>query len=466
MRTLFWKIFISFWSVVAIFIVIAVLLLGRRAPLPETRRQAVDNNAFAMYARSLAQTYDVGGKVELYRYLQQFKRTSRGEAYLLDRLGNEVAGQILPPQAKEMAARAQLESESVVVGGKEFFARPIVTNSGASYVAVVGFPRTVDEFPPPPGPQRPLRDLGIAIIISGIVCFWLARYLSAPIVRLRNAAQELSKGNLAARAKKKNVDHRRDEIAQLVQEFDQMAEQIESLMHAQKRLISDVSHEFRSPLTRINLAVELIRNVDSPGVSTAIARIEQETERLNGMVGKLLTLSRMEAGQQLVDKEEIELADLLRQVVDDADFEARNRNCRVVLYEADECRAVGSPELLHSAVENIVRNAVRYTADRTEVEVRLICRTTDVGSEAVVKIRDHGPGVPDSSLQQLFRPFFRLDESRERKTGGAGLGLTIAQRAVRLHGGEVSASNATGGGFEVTITFPATSFAPRMSHTS
>ena len=466
MRTLFWKIFISFWSVVAIFIVIAVLLLGRRAPLPETHRQAVDNDAFAMYARSLAQTYDVGGKVELYRYLQQFKRTSRGEAYLLDRLGNEVAGQILPPQAKEMAARAQLESESVVVGGKEFFARPIVTNSGASYVAVVGFPRTVDEFPPPPGPQRPLRDLGIAIIISGIVCFWLARYLSAPIVRLRNAAQELSKGNLAARAKKKNVDHRRDEIAQLVQEFDQMAEQIESLMHAQKRLISDVSHEFRSPLTRINLAVELIRNVDSPGVSTAIARIEQETERLNGMVGKLLTLSRMEAGQQLVDKEEIELADLLRQVVDDADFEARNRNCRVVLYEADECRAVGSPELLHSAVENIVRNAVRYTADRTEVEVRLICRTTDVGSEAVVKIRDHGPGVPDSSLQQLFRPFFRLDESRERKTGGAGLGLTIAQRAVRLHGGEVSASNATGGGFEVTITFPATSFAPRMVHTS
>jgi len=206
--------------------------------------------------------------------------------------------------------------------------------------------------------------------------------------------------------------------------------------------------------------------VDSPGVSTAIARIEQETERLNGMVGKLLTLSRMEAGQQLVDKEEIDLADLLRQVVDDADFEARNRNCRVILCKANECHAVGSPELIHSAVENIVRNAVRYTADRTEVEVRLICRTTVVGSEAVVKIRDHGPGVPDSSLQQLFRPFFRLDESRERKTGGAGLGLAIAQHAIRLHGGEVSASNAPGGGFEVTITLPATRFAPRMIHTS
>jgi two-component system sensor histidine kinase CpxA len=463
MRTLFWKIFISFWSVVAIFIVIAVLILGR-LPL----RQTVDNNASAMYSQSLVQTYAIGGKVELYRYLQQFKRTSGGEAYLLDGAGNEVAGQNLPSQTKELAARVQLKgkSESVVVEGKQFFARPIVTSSGATYVAVVGFPRPAGGFPPPPGPQRPLRDLAIAIIISGIVCFWLARYLSAPIVRLRNAAQELSRGNLAARAKKNNVDHRRDEIAQLVQEFDQMAEQIESLMYAQKRLISDVSHEFRSPLTRINLAVELIRKVDSPGVRTAIARIEQETARLNGMVGKLLTLSRMEAGQELVEKTDVELADLLRHVVEDADFEARNRNCRVILYEAGECHALGSPELLHSAVENIVRNAVRYTADQTEVEVRLVCKASDANSEAVVKIRDHGPGVPESSLQQLFRPFFRLDESRERKTGGVGLGLAITQRAVRLHGGEVKAFNALGGGLEVTITLPATSLVPQMIHTS
>jgi hypothetical protein len=158
MRTLFWKIFISFWSVVAIFIVIAVLLLGRRAPLPETHWQTVDNNAFAMYSQSLAQTYDAGGKVELYRYVQQFKRSSRGEAYLLDGAGNEVAGQILPSQAKELATRAELEgkSESAVVEGKEFFAQPIIANSGASYVAVVGFPRTVDEFPPPPGARRPV----------------------------------------------------------------------------------------------------------------------------------------------------------------------------------------------------------------------------------------------------------------------------------------------------------------------
>jgi two-component system sensor histidine kinase CpxA len=464
MRTLFWKIFLSFWLVVAIFIVIAVLFLRRPAPKREMGWQAVVDNALLMYSQSMAQTYDAGGKAGLYRYLQQFRQTSHGEAYLLNKVGDEVAGQILPSPAKELATRARLEGkpESAVLEGNEFHAQPVVTNTGADYVAVIRVPRTVDESPGPPG--RPLRDLGIAIVISGIACFWLARYLSAPIVRLRNAAQELSRGNLAARAQEKNADHRHDEIAQLVQEFDQMAEQIESLMHAQQRLIGDVSHEFRSPLTRINLAVELIRNVDSPGVSTAIARIEQETERLNGMVGKLLTLSRMEAGQQLVDKTEIQLSDLLRQVVDDADFEARDRNCRVILYEADDCCTAGSSELLRSAIENVIRNAVRYTADRTEVEVRL--NTSDLNSGTVIKIRDHGPGVPDSSLQQLFRPFFRLDESRERKTGGVGLGLAIAQRAVRLHDGEVSASNSPGGGLEVTITFPSTSSSRRRPHTS
>jgi two-component system sensor histidine kinase CpxA len=153
--------------------------------------------------------------------------------------------------------------------------------------------------------------LAVAIAISGIVCFWLAQYLSAPIVRLRNAAQELAGGNLAARAGKQ-LSHRRDEIAELVQEFDRMAAQIESLMCAQKRLVSDVSHEFRSPLTRINLAAELIRNVNSPAVKTAVARIEQETERLNGLISNLLTLSKIDASEPLPDKKTIDVAYLLQ----------------------------------------------------------------------------------------------------------------------------------------------------------
>jgi two-component system sensor histidine kinase CpxA len=245
-----------------------------------------------------------------------------------------------------------------------------------------------------------------------------------------------------------------------------MAVQIESLMCAQKRLISDVSHEFRSPLTRMYLAAELIRKVNHPAVKTAIARIEQEIERLNGMISNLLTLSKIDACESLADNKTIDVAGLLRTIVDDADFEAHDHNCRVILSGSEDCSTIGNPDLLRSAVENVVRNAIRYTAQQTEVEVRLTCETYGAASEATISVRDHGPGVPESSLDELFRPFFRLDESRERSTGGVGLGLAIAQRAVKLHGGEIRAQNCAGRGLEVIITFPVASSAPLLLHTS
>ncbi len=160
--------------------------------------------------------------------------------------------------------------------------------------------------------------------------------------------------------------------------------------------------------------------MDSPEVSTAIARIEQETERLNGMVGKLLTLSRMEAGPQLVDKEEIELSNLLRQVVDDADFEARNRNCRVVLYETNVCHAVGSPELLYSAVDNIVRNAVRYTAEQTEVEVRLLCKANDAKSRLSLRFATMDLGYRSRLCNNCFALFSDSTSHGKGRPGARG----------------------------------------------
>ena len=244
-----------------------------------------------------------------------------------------------------------------------------------------------------------------------------------------------------------------------------MAAQIEKLMSAQKRLISDVSHEFRSPLTRINLAAELIRNVNTRAVKTAVARIQQETERLNGMISNLLTLSKIDAGESPAD-ETIDIAEMLRTIVADTDFEARDHNCRVVLHGVQDCTTIGSYDLLRSAVENVIRNAIRYTTQQTEVEVRLGCETNGAASEGTISVRDHGPGVPESSLDELFRPFFRLDESRERSTGGVGLGLAIAQRAMKPHGGEIKAQNCAGGGLEVIISFPAANSVPLLLHTS
>ena len=459
MRTLFWKIFLSFWAVVAATIVGALFF----RPEAHLRAwQSLLSDAFAIQAQNLVQTYERGGEPELGRFLQRLRQGPYDQIFLLGAAGQDLAGQEVPPQAKEIAERASADGkvQFVRLRDRAMLAERVVSSGGAHYIAVCRFSHV-------PGLTEPplLRGLPIAMALSGIVCFWLARYLSSPIVRLRNAAQQLAGGNLAARAGKQ-LSNRHDEIAEMVRDFDQMAAQIESLMDAQKRLISDVSHEFRSPLTRINLAAELIRNVDGPAVKTAIARIEKETERLNSMISNLLALSKIDAGESLADQKTVDVTDLLRKIVADADFEAHDRNCHVVLRGSEDSTTVGSPDLLRSAVENVIRNAIRYTAEDTEIEVSLACETNDDASTATITVRDHGPGVPKSSLDDLFRPFFRLDESRERSTGGVGLGLAIAQRAVKLHGGEIKARNNTGGGLEVTITFPVLSSAGLLFHTS
>jgi len=451
-RTLFWKIFLSFWAVVAVSIS-GSLFFRPDVPLPAWQNLVSD--AFAIQAQDLVQAYESGGEPELGDYIQRLRQGSYDQVFLLDAGGNDLNGQEVTPQARDIAARAAAHGKVkfIRLGNSALLAELVISKANTRYVAVCRLSRA----PGVPGPPL-LRGLAVAMAISGIVCFWLARYLSAPIVRLRNAAQEVAGGNLAARAGKQ-ITHRHDEIAELVRDFDKMAAQIESLMCAQKRLISDVSHEFRSPLTRINLAAELIRNVDGLAVKTAIARIEQETKRLNGMISNLLTLSKIDACESVADTKTIDVADLLQQIVADADFEARLRNCRVVLHSSEDCTVAGSPELLRSAVENAIRNAIRYTAEHTEVEVCLTCEANNAASTAMIAVRDHGPGVPETSLDDLFRPFFRLDESRERSTGGVGLGLAIAQRAVRFHGGEIKAQNHSGGGLEVMISFPVASSA-------
>jgi len=458
MRTLFWKIFLSFWAVVAASIV-GSLFFRPEAPLPAWQHLVSD--AFAIQGQNLVQAYEKGGEAELGRFMQSLRQGSYNQVFLLDTGGNDLAGQAVTPRVMNLSKRVAADGkmEFARVGNDTLLAERVVSKTDTRYVAVCTFSHA-------PGlPGWPLlRGLAVAMAISGIVCFWLARYLSAPIVRLRNAAQEVAGGNLAARAGKR-LSNRHDEIAELVRDFDRMAAQIEKLMYAQKGLISDVSHEFRSPLTRINLAAELIRNVNNPAVKTAVARIEQETERLNGMISNLLTLSKIDAGESLAD-ETIDVAEMLRTIVVDTDFEARDHNCRVVLHGVQDCTTIGSSDLLRSAVENVIRNAIRYTAQQTEVEVRLRCETNGAASEGTISVRDHGPGVPGSSLEELFRPFFRLDESRERSTGGVGLGLAIAQRAVKLHAGEIKAQNCAGRGLEVIISFPVVGSAPPLLHTS
>jgi len=460
MRILVWKIFISFWIVQALFFSMAAILYGTFRPQPPGVYAAKGLVAFC--ERNALQIYEQSGSAPLDAYLSDLQLSSGIQMFILDSNGNQLSTKPIPREERALLKRVLQSGKLEYLDGSPglIMAEPVIRSVRDRYAAAVILPRGI------PGPERSvghlLRDLGLGILISGIVCFVLSRYLTAPISRLRIAAQQISKGDLSARAGKP-TDKRGDEIGRLVGDFDRMAAQLESLVHAQKRLISDVSHELRSPLTRINLALELIRKVDHPGVATAIERLERETDRLNAMIGKVLVLSRFEAEGRIVEKADLPLQNLLREVVTDADYEARTLQRRVVFWEVEPCEVFGNAEMLRSAFENVIRNAIRYTATGSDIDVVLSIQNAREGSVAEIKVRDHGPGVPSTSLEDLFRPFYRLDDSRERKTGGVGLGLAIAKQAVVLHGGYVRAFNAPGGGLEVQITLPAVLSTPSVT---
>jgi two-component system sensor histidine kinase CpxA len=230
-----------------------------------------------------------------------------------------------------------------------------------------------------------------------------------------------------------------------------MAEKIQTLVDSQQRLLGDISHELRSPLARLNVALELARQRSGAEATSALERIQREAEILNEMIGQLLALTRLESRTEEIRKTEFDLNALVSQIVQDAAFEARGRNRSAKLESPDRCPIIGNEQLLRSAIENVIRNAVQYTAEATTVEVKLECSEQH---GAVITVRDHGAGVPESALSEIFRPFYRVDEARDREAGGVGLGLAIAERAVKLHKGTVEAANVATGGLVVTISFP------------
>jgi two-component system sensor histidine kinase CpxA len=268
------------------------------------------------------------------------------------------------------------------------------------------------------------------------------------------------------------VSRRSDEIGQLARDFDTMAERLERMVGSQRRLIRDVSHELRSPLARLQVALELARDRSAEGGSRWLDRIELEASRLDHLIGQQLVLARLEAGVGEVARTSLRLDRLAEEVVAEAALEAEAVGSEVHVVASCPLQIEGNEDLLRSALDNVVRNAIRFTAEGTAVEVRLEARpdpsagVSPVGDqpargprsaerlEARLVVRDHGPGVPEASLDELLEPFFRVEEARDRRRGGSGLGLAIAARAVRLHGGVISAANADGGGLEVRLLLP------------
>jgi two-component system sensor histidine kinase CpxA len=291
-----------------------------------------------------------------------------------------------------------------------------------------------------------VHDFTLFMIAGGIFCYVISSYLTRPLHRLGSAAAGIAEGRLETRVDP-SLKNRRDEIAELARNFDRMADRIETLVTGQRRLLGDVSHELRSPLARLIVALGLVKQGPAEEAAENLDRIGVEARRLDTLIGQLLTLTRIDSGADRGSPVRFDLTNLVQEVVNDADFEARARNRRVVLQQGDACTIQGYEELLRSAVENIVRNAVRYTAEGTAVEISL-----ERNPRILLSVRDHGPGVPDNMLLDIFVPFRRVANDNH---DGAGLGLAIAQRAVAVHGGSVRATNAPqGGGLIVEIMLP------------
>lgn len=293
----------------------------------------------------------------------------------------------------------------------------------------------------------------VALLSAGLTWFTFYRYYIVPLRRLRRVTQQLAGGDLSARVGE-GLEERKNEVADLGRDVDRMAERIESLVGAHQRLIRDVSHELRSPLARLNVALELARQSAGSMHSAPFDRIERESERLNELIGQLLMLTKLESESGTIARVDFDIAGLISEIGQDVDFEAKSDNRRVVVTASEPLMLNGNKELLRQAVENLVRNAARYTADGTSVEISLKKKESGGRHWVHIEVKDQGPGVPESELYDIFRPFYRVSDSRERQSGGTGVGLAISDRAVRLHGGSLRAFNAPGSGLIMEVELP------------
>jgi two-component system sensor histidine kinase CpxA len=405
---------------------------------------SVGKGAIISAARVAIRTYERGGTNELNSYLDELQQDTGLQAGLFDSVGRELGIGIVnvrPPTGLATYPEGQLMIETPGRSSGIRLSGP----SGRSYAFVAKVPRR----------ERSgfwSRTFLFSLILTGaLVCGFLAHHITAPVVHLRAVASKFSQGDLSARITLPNVLRRRDEIGGLAGDFNQMATQIERLMKAQQRLIADVSHELRSPLTRLGLALGLVRK-HVGGEVGALGRMERELDRLNTLIGQLLTLSRLEGVEKPPPMETLDLSGLVKEISADADFEAASMDCGVQLLQCDPCSMLGARDLIRSALENVVRNAVKYTRPNTDVLIRL--QAAEFPRAASIIVQDHGPGVPVEALPHIFEPFYRADDARDRGSGGSGLGLAITQQIVKLHGGSVIAVNRAEGGLELRMTLP------------
>ncbi len=449
--SLFLKIFLWFWLAMALIVGSLLLVTWSTSSEPLAKQwQTFVGESINLNSATAVQIYENEGIDGLQEYFVRQKSKRRINSIgFFNRERKLIAGDLDYVNISGLFDRANStnEPEFLEYPDRIFGAKKVVLENSETYFYVIELKR----FSPPPffTPKLLLQGF-VVLLMTGLVCYALARYLSAPISKLREATQKFASGELEVRVGNKAGKHG-DELALLANDFDEMAERIERLITSEKRLTQDISHELRSPLARMNVALEIARAKANPETETLIQRLEKESDRLNDLISQLLTLSKLETGSQSFEKHEINLAKVVEQIAADADFEAKAADRRVEIKQMDQAKVFGNEQLLRSAVENVLRNAVRYTKTDSTVEVSVV----NTNGTTNVNIRDFGEGVPESDLEKMFRPFYRVQEARDRKSGGIGLGLAIAERAVSSHSGTITAKNMEDEGLLIKISLPA-----------
>jgi len=459
MGRLFWKFFLSIFlaQLVAVFGISGAIWLKDRNQA--WRLEVIERSPPASTTLEAASSTLQYGGTEALRNL--LRNMTRHQVYAFDSDNQEILGRHLNPNIVEQARALADHNED------RYAVRKTTSANGAAYLLLVpaqadrprpgsmrannaGPGRPAEERPHPPsrGPRFPFMPMLFAMIASLVSAGLLAWHFSKPIRSLRGAFDAASRGNLDARVAT-TMGKRNDELADLGREFDRMAAQLEASMQAQRRLLHDVSHEMRSPLARMQAAIGLARQAPEK-TANSLDRIERESERMNMLVGELLTLSRLEAGAAGKLDQQVNIRDLVADIVDDARFEAETQGKLVHFRDEGGGVVTGNAELLHRAIENVIRNAVKHTAEATQVDIHL---KTAVNGMIELSITDHGPGVPDDELDSIFHPFFRGSRT-SGNTYGHGLGLAIAKRTMDAHRGTIRASNLSGGGLRVDISLP------------
>ncbi|PIW44048.1 MAG: two-component sensor histidine kinase [Zetaproteobacteria bacterium CG12_big_fil_rev_8_21_14_0_65_54_13] len=440
---LFWKVFLA---------LMLTLLLTAAMSTWLSQKWLLENQAIEMRLMTLASLgetavslYEQESPADYHRWLRHTMRSQQFRGTLIDATGRPVLSRPLPPQLQRLAKQVATQQKRITIMKPPLLAVATPVQSESKHYYWIAS----SHLSPEHMREEIYMRIAIVLLAIGIVSWLLTRMFTRPIRQLQQRTVLLGQGSLTTRSPA-DIATRKDELGDLGRSFDAMAAQLDALINSHKQLLRDISHELRSPLARMQVALELARNEAGGKADAELDRIGLEAERLNELIGEVLTLARFEEGAVQVGMSRLKLDDMLRDIAADAAFEAEPEGKSVSCHALAACYVSADKLWLGRALDNVIRNAIRHENSGSCVEITL----TLLEKIACITVRDHGNGVDEAKLAHLFDPFFRASEAREHDNSGYGLGLAIARRAVEMHAGSIVARNHTDGGLQVEITLP------------